>query len=375
MAPTNGRESAGLSAELLRVPQRFDFFQAVRLLERLAHDAARADARRPCAAVGADEVPAREAVRFRALPSLSFPPAPVSKIDWPAAGDGRDNGALRPAEMVVTFLGLTGPLGVLPPHYTALLLRRVRAKDFSLRDFLDLFHHRAASLFYRAWEKYRLPFTYERARRDGGGDEDLATWCVYCLAGLGTDGLRGRLDVDDEAFLFYAGHFAHYPRSAVALEGILRDYFGLPIEVEQAHGQWLSLDEPDQSALPGPGQPLGLNCQMGINVIVGERVWDVQGKFRVRVGPLRYEQFRRFTPDGDGLRALCQLTRTYVGPEYDFDVQLILRRDQVPLFQVGEVPDAARLGWNTWSGAQARAADVGDVIFPCDLAERGSTQP
>ena len=44
----------------------------------------------------------------------------------------------------------------MPRHYTELLLQRIREKDFSLRDFLDLFNHRLTSLFYRAWEKYSL---------------------------------------------------------------------------------------------------------------------------------------------------------------------------------------------------------------------------
>ncbi|MCI0459864.1 MAG: type VI secretion system baseplate subunit TssG [Gemmataceae bacterium] len=371
MASANGREGAGLSERLLREPHGFDFFQAVRVLERLARSCAEADARRPCAPVGQDE-PQRELVRFRSLPSLSYPPAPVSRVEWPDA-DGKGEGqTLPPAEMVVGFLGLTGPQGVLPQHYSALLLRRVRNKDFSLRDFLDLFNHRTVSLFYRAWEKYRLPFTYERARLTRGGEEDLATGSLYCLVGLGTRGLRGRLALNDETFLFYAGHFAHYPRSAAALEGILEDYFELPVCVQQAQGQWLVLDKDDQSQLPGRGQLGGLHCQMGVDVIVGERIWDVQSKFRVRVGPLSYDQFRRFMPDNDGLRALTQLVRSYVGPEFDFDVQLILQRDEVPPFQVGgETPDALRLGWNTWAGGQGRAPEVDDVVFPCDLAERG----
>ena len=42
----------------------------------------------------------------------------------------------RPAQMTVTFLGLTGPRGTLPYHYTELLLDRVlRHRDHTLRDF------------------------------------------------------------------------------------------------------------------------------------------------------------------------------------------------------------------------------------------------
>src|SRR5262249_36267283 len=134
---------------------------------------------------------------------------------------------LPPLEMLVAFLGLTGPQGVLPQHYTALLLRRIREKDHALHDFLDLFNHRAVSLFYRAWEKYRLPFAYERSRLDGSEEADACTRSLYCLVGLGTGSQRGRLAIDDEAFLFYSGHFAHHPRSASGLEGLLEDYFEL----------------------------------------------------------------------------------------------------------------------------------------------------
>ena len=318
MAPEDGRKSAPLSEQLLREPFRFDFFQAVRLLERLCRERARDDARWPCAPPGQDHAPDRELVRFRTLASQSFPAAAISQIKQPQARDGQ--GPLRPLEMLVAFLGLTGPQGVLPRHYTTLLIQRLRHKDFALRDFLDLFNHRTISLFYRAWEKYRLPFTYERSQLDEAGALDLCTQSLYCLVGLGTGGLRGRLEIKDEAFLYYGGHFAHFPRCAVALEGMLEDYFAIPVRVEQAQGQWLTLEEADCSLLPDADSPEGRNNEVGESLIVGERVWDVQGSFRLRVGPLKYDQFRRYLPDGDGLSALYQMTRAYVGPELDFEI-------------------------------------------------------
>ena len=126
------------------------------------------------------------------------------------AGPDRPDAA---PEMEVNFLGLVGPSGVLPQHYNELVIQRLRQyKDSALRDFLDLFHHRTISLFYRAWEKYRFPVVYERTARSGRPmtreREHLDfTWYLHCLVGQGTPGLRGRLDVDDEAFLYYSGHF------------------------------------------------------------------------------------------------------------------------------------------------------------------------
>jgi type VI secretion system protein ImpH len=365
MAAAHGRENPGLSEQLFQEPHRFDFFQAVRLLERLAHEQTRHDPRRQRQPVGQDQLPEREVVRFRTLPSLSFPASAVSQIRPPERRAGAPNAEPSPPEMVVTFLGLVGAAGVLPYHYTALLRRRMRLKDQALRDFLDLFHHRLLSLFYRAWEKYRLPVNYERFQLGGTrAGEDAISQGLYCLVGLGTGGLRGRLAFDDEAFLFYAGHFAHAPRSAVALECLLEDYFEMPIRVQQLQGQWLALEREDQALLPDAEHPRGCNNRLGLDLVVGERVWEVQSKFRLRVGPLTYRQFRALMPNGDGLRPLCQLARTYAGAEFDFDVQGVLAAAEVPWCRLGSAnDDGAYLGWNTWVRCEAFAHSAEDAVF------------
>jgi type VI secretion system protein ImpH len=311
-------------------------------------------------------------VRFRALPSLGFPAGAINQIRPPQPGDPATDGDREPPpELSVAFLSLFGSGGVLPHHYTSLLIRRIRDKDFALRDFLDLFNHRLVSLFYRAWEKYRLPFLYERSRFAGEGrDTDPCTRALYCLVGLGTPGLRGRLEVDDEAFLYYGGHFAHFPRSATALGQILEDYFATPIVVQQVQGQWLYLDREDQSRMPGASDGAGRNNRLGLDTVVGARVWDVQSKFRLRVGPLSYAEFRGLIPNGHALRPLCQMTRTYVGPELDFDVQPVLKPDEVPWCRLEAGGDGPLLGWNTWMRNRPFTREVTGPTFssegPCE---------
>jgi type VI secretion system protein ImpH len=353
-----------LSEVLFQEGYRFDFFQAVRLLQRMACEESAAERRWPQYPVGLDHSPRQEVVRFRALPAHSFPPGSIRMIGRPD-DRGRDETRTAPAEMITSFLGLTGPNGALPQHYTTLLIERVRAKDFALRDFLDLFNHRLISLFYRAWEKYRFAIAYERHELEGAeGRDDLFTACLYCLVGLGTAGLRGRLQFDDEAFLFYAGYFAHFPRSALALEIMLGDYFELPVRLEQFQGQWLYLSRDDRSCLPSSQWPQGRHNQVGASVVLGERVWDVESKFRVRLGPLGYRAFCRFLPFGDALRPLGQMVRSYVGPQFDFDVQPVLKAAEVPWCRLGgDGADPSRLGWNTWLRSRPFERNVDDAVF------------
>ena len=296
-------KNAPLAENLLREAHRFDFFQAVRVLERMAAEqAASGERRHP---VGEDFAPRQEAVRFRVAAFAEF-----------SRRRDRRNLSLRrrksrvpnptPPEMVVAFLGLTGPNGVLPRHYTSLLIERVRAKDYALRDLLDLFHHRIISLFYRAWEKYRFPIAYERlAREERSAKEDLFTDCLYCLLGIGHEQAPRSDEFRRRGVPLLRRIFRPLPAKChFAWKACWPIISSRPVRVLQFHGQWLYLSRDDQSALPTAELPEGLNCQLGRNVIVGERVWDIEGKFRVRLGPLGIEDFRRFMPDGDALLPL-----------------------------------------------------------------------
>jgi type VI secretion system protein ImpH len=332
---------------------RFEFFQAVRLMLRLADSIEAKGARRP---LGGDFAPAQEAVRFRATPSHSFPAGSVVDVH-----PGKTDDA--PPEMTVAFHGLTGPQGVLPQHYTALLIERVRAKDYSLRDFLDMFNHRALSHFYTAWRKYRFPFAYEDSARKKKDEDDLFTYVLYCLLGLGTGGQRDRAEFEDEALLYFSGHFAHWPRSAVALEGVLNEYFQIPTAVKQFQGDWLYLAVEDRSAMPSGGRA-GQYTALGKEAVVGSRVWDVESKFRLRLGPLGYAEFRRLLPDGDMLRPICEMVRLYAGTHLEFDVQLVLKRREVPRCRLGgDAAGGSRLGWNTWVRHGEFPVDVDDAVF------------
>lgn len=338
MATESRRTSNSLAAVLFDEPYRFDFFQAVRLLERIYPE------RR---SVGRVSEPAREVARFRTRVSLAFPPSQIHQLTSDSSGDEE-----RPAQMMVAFMGLTGPQGVLPNHYTELLIDRVRYKDTALWDFLDIFNHRAISLFYRAWEKHRFPVAYER------GENDRFTEYLFDLIGMGTHGLRGRMSFPDQALLFYGGLFAQRPHSAGAIEAILGDYLGEPVKVEQFAGQWLKLDD---SSLTRLGTA---NSELGISTVSGERVWDTQSKFRLRFGPLTFTKFSAMLPVGSAFKPAADFARLLAGLEFDFDAQLILKKEEVPAcILTTHAKRRPMLGWTTWLKTRAFTEDDSQVVL------------
>ena len=48
---------------------------------------------------------------------------------------------------------------------------------------------------------------------------------------------------------------------------------------------------------------------------------------------------------------------------FDFDIQPILRKDEVPLCRIGGGGEPSRLGWNTWLRSQPLPHDARDAVF------------
>jgi type VI secretion system protein ImpH len=323
-----------LESQLWEEPFSFEFFQAVRLLERLLPN---------CLPVGHFGDPAREAVRFGAHASQSFPASEIQSLETKEG----EAPTLR-----VNFMGLTGPEGVLPQWYTTAVIDRLRAGDQTLQDFLDIFNHRSLSFFYRAWKKYRFGIAYERGERKSFFLDLLA------LIGLGTRGLTSRQAVLDEALIFFAGLLGLHQRSAAAFEQLLGDYFEVPVRIEQWVGAWYPLDSADMCCL----DELGDSSQQLGGAVLGDETWDYHSRVRIVLGPLTLAQYREFLPTGTAYEPLRALARFYSNDEFDFEVQLILLRDEVPRCELGTGEDTApRLGWITWMKSEQMDRNPADT--------------
>jgi type VI secretion system protein ImpH len=332
-----------LIEQIQRDPSGYDFFRALRALECAYPD-------RP--PIGHASRAEQEPVRFGQVPSLAFAPATFAAALRTVAEGSHPR-------LPVYFLGLLGPQGPLPLHITEYIRdRELNNSDATLSRFLDIFHHRIISLFYRAWAGSQQTVSHQRTDPSGRGliGSDRFAFYIASLCGLGMESAEGRDAVPDVAKVHYAGHLSCQTRHAEGLTGVLSGYFGLPIAVEEFIGQWLPLDE-DRRLLLGRTPATGT---LGTTAIVGGRVWDRQQTFRLRVGPMDFESYQRLLPGAASLKRLIAWVRNYIGDELRFEIRLVLQGDAVPRTQLGRL---GQLGWSTWlaTGPVGREAD--DLIL------------
>jgi len=351
MAAHGWGEAAPVEDWLFAEGRRFDFFQAIALLEARLEGA--------CHPLGEGSEPAAEAVRLRGTVDLAFPEAEIASVKRPA----------RPGEapeMIVNFLSLAGALGPLPQPIAELAYQRAARGDTAIRDFLDIFHHRLLSIVYRSRRRHRIGLGVASPERDDGARY------LYALVGLGLPGLRDRLGaVSDRAALQPAGLLARELRSMAGLEALLRHHIGVAVEGAALTGAWHPIEATDQTRI-GPG---GRNRRLGRDAILGRRAWDQEAAFELRLGPLSLGEYLRLLPGGDMLGPLCALTRLYAGEMLSFTVLLRLRAAEAPAARLGKKHGgtAALLGYTAWLGeGKARAARHGAAAGVIEKRLRGA---
>ena len=368
MATPRRRKTSRVIDKLIAKPERFEFIQAVRLLEQFASQEfqqGKAVAGEP---IAQNVPPNREAIRFRSSHSLQFQPTELVALQQRGIADGAQE--KKQWELTVGFIGLLGSHGVLPYHYSEAIVQRLRLKDEAMLDFFDLFNHRVISLFYQASQKYSLPINYERHQQERKplNEWDLFTQTIRSFTGLGTKYMDDRLSIYDDPLLFYGAHFGQQVRNADNLGQMLSGHFDIKATIEQFVGQWQELQVDFQTRLPGFLNP-GVNNCLGRNVVLGDKCWQIQSKFSVRLNIKDYETFMTFSPNSQKVKAMQHMIRLYVGLELDFDIVIKIPAKILPPTQLLKSGlDQPIMGWNTHLGTKTKEQvddRLIDIRIPC----------
>jgi type VI secretion system protein ImpH len=336
-APAEAWTASAAIEHLVAHPHAASLFGALRLLQGAQpHKAALGSSRR------AEDDP----VRIEQTLLLGFAPSEVDDVRASAA---------RP-RLRQSAIGLLGPNGALPQRWTDLAHDLASDEHRSRRDesfhaWIDVLQRRQVALLYRAWSE---------ARAETGGDVAGQAHPVAdrlrALAGTALDGLRDRDAIPDDFKMAFAAVLSRRVRSAPPLAAMLAGFFGAPVRIEEFAAHWLEIPPDQRSALGGRFATLGADA------VAGARTWDSTVRFRVVVGPLPLERYRRFLPPGDDHARLRDLVGLYVGGEHAWDLVPVLARAEVPYGWLGNA--GLQLGWTSWLGVRFDGTDARDLALP-----------
>jgi type VI secretion system protein ImpH len=335
MASQNGPAPVALEHQrrLKEKPHQFGFYTAMRVVECANPEQPR---------IGKSMHPSDECFTVAQMPSMNFAASSVTNVDT------SPQGRIRIWQQV---LGLFGPNGPMPIHLTEVAWQRLyNHDDPTIASFLNLFHHRMLSLFYRVRADAEPTLSFDRP-----GDDRFQDY-VGSLIGLGTPAFRNRDAMPDLAKLHFAGLLSCQTRNAEGLEVMLGAYLDLPVRIEEFVGQWVPLPDDCRNSL-------GLmrsTTSLGVNTTIGSHVWDCSQKFRIVVGPLTLEQYQRLLPGGESLKRLNAVVRNYLGHELQWEVRFLIKKDQVPTMQLGVT---GNLGWCDWLITDKADHDRGDLVL------------
>lgn len=347
MSKTQRNNTVGIVQQLLDEPYRFEFVQAVRLLEGLLvrHGV-------PRSAVLTDYL------QFRNSTSLSFPASEIESLsalgDGPVKTEGEllaalKKGELRQLSLTPAFIGLLGNQGALANHYSERITDHEHYHhDQAPRAYMDLFSNRMVALFYQAWRKHRLEIWCADDARDG---------LLTLLLSLSGNGAR---HVPDAVAGYYAAAFRQRPVSASMMERVLSDYFAIPIKVVSNPGRWHVLGKSHATQL---GRQ---NSQLGAGFVLGPRLWRRDLKVALRLGPLTKAQHHHFLKDGASAKALRHMLSMFDTPTLQYEVQLILRKAEVQPARLSAT-GGTRLGMNCIMLTKPVTADWANTRYLIDI--------
>ena len=297
--------------------------------------------------IGMAQRPQQEGFRLGQQASLAFAPREVASVQLKG----------ERAHLRIFGLGMLGPNGPLPIHMTEWVRERSEARrDSTLADFMDMFHHRYFSHLYRAWAQAQAA-----AGLDRSGDESFTRY-VARLAGDEPAQVQGSA-LAPHARWASSAHRVRSARDPDGLVSTLSRYFGVPVRMHEFQLHWVPLEVQDQTQL---GHPRA-SGMLGQGAVAGECIPDRQSRFRLVIGPLDLPGYLRLTPQGTAsgqdLPALVELVRSFIGLEYEWEVELLIHGNAAPPCRLG---DGAQLGWSSWmgQGQSAQAHTTGMVLEP-----------
>lgn len=302
----------------------YDFAQSVRLCAALA-DPQLAQALSDTPPSISEKFNPFGPVRFRATVRYHPATSAINRVELVRAG-----GTLQPV-LWVNFAGIAGAQGPLAYVYTERVFRNLRDRDHALASFLDIFNHKIIALIHA--NSATLP----------GFDATPAGDTRIGKILLAMGGQREKPTSGTPYLLTYCSSFWKRVRTAENLKQILASFFQAKVRIREFCGAYAPIP-PEQISRIGVR---GCFHTLNRDLLLGNRVWQLDQKIQIVLEELPYTLYRTFNPHtkGTNLSHLVAICRHYLPATLVFEVLIAIRPPEKPAMRLG---DTHNLGFDTW---------------------------
>jgi type VI secretion system protein ImpH len=294
-----GNDTARLIDELQRHAPEYSVFQAIYLAERLSR---RIHPDRD------EENLGQKGLRFRPYEYYVFPPKDIRRFEY-------DNGIMT---FVLNFMGLYGVNSPLPRcyHEEVASQQSVHGEGkVPLQNFLDIFNNRFYWLYYQAWKKYRF---FLQVHSDFS---NKIMQRVFAFTGQVTETGKQRDEVFRFKMLRLSGVLSLKVRNRMGLQAVLEEFFpGVPFHIREFVPTRVQLT--NLSVVGGAGE--GERFRLGRHSTLGRSVVDLMSRICIVIGPIDFERYLEFTPEGEKSTLLRDLVGLYVHDGLEYDIKFML---------------------------------------------------
>lgn len=319
---------------------RFNFFQAVSLLEQIYKDQVE---------VGHTGPVKDEIVQLLPNNSLGFPAADVARITLDENDDGREKW-----KILQNFFGLYGPNSAAPIFIAESVNQCIDTAD-PLKDFLDIFNHRVLSLYYRAQKKGNTLKSVSTTHSNPISN------ILYAMMGRDFNTNESNWEVSPDRLLRHCSLFSSSNRNPSGLEKLISDYFSLSdVQVVPFARRRIKIPKSSQGRLSAVQN----HAALGESFILGEIVEDITGQFNLRIKVPDMRTFKQFQPGEARYKELIFLVNMYVQYRLGFTLEFILPTEEVRSLAISGLNPDGKLGQSSWVGAPTEKETTVSINVP-----------
>lgn len=249
---------------------------------------------------------AQELIRFRTDSHLRFPQNNVSAIEYSEIS--------KKITLIINFMSLLGGSGILPLHYTELLVKQQRFNNYDLIDLIDTLQQQSIWYYCQAFEQSRIYLFHENYQLGISKNNPVNDF----IRSIGATTVIH--EKDQKIINTFLPHFANRIKSVNGLQLIISRCMRLPIEIQEFTKYEVNLPLHEATTLTGN---IDSNNRLSHSFTLGTKIrLDVfHFTIIVRLQPFHRIQYTKYKKVWCEL--ISQLVQWYLANVFHYQIKFV----------------------------------------------------